>query len=583
MRRALVSAAVGSFVLILALAAPSGTRSATCQPARPGYARLLLADETLRAYYRLDETTGSSACDTEGSSPGTYAGQYSLGHSGALAPADNDLAAQFLGTGTARMASSDALNPRDAVTVEAWVQPTSIAPSETVLRKDSQYLLRLVNGSVVFRIWTSSGIFELASPAVMRTTYYQHLVAVYDGTRMRIYRNGSEIASRSASGQLNATGSALYLGSSSGSYDFYTGRLDEVAIYGAALSSGAVQDHYTAARSSSAESYVGCGFGGYAAGAWPSGCWRPYSVASPFNRRLPAAPRVAADSQAVVARVLGFGPIRHLTAGQADTPDDYSHPTYYAQPGDPVFTLHCYEASWGTCPIEGHQIRIPDAARPAAGQDAHLTVVEQDSGWEYDLYKVRSKPAGGGLLEFRWGGRTRIDGLGLRSGGTAAQFGNLGGLIRAAELAAGHIDHALFMTVQCDAGRYVYPARGVGTSCAEIGQPNADAPPMGAHFQLAMSADQIDALPVPAWKKTVLRAMATYGMFVGDTGGGSWGVMAQSGSTFTSFGYPDPMVDFARANGWIPYDNLWVGNLRDGIDWSRYLRVIDPCVSQGTC
>lgn len=326
----------------------------------------------------------------------------------------------------------------------------------------------------------------------------------------------------------------------------------------------------------------GCGFGRFRAGAWPSGCWRPYSATSPFNSPLSAAPRVADNSDRVVARMLGFGSAQHFVAGLADTDDDYWHPTYWSQPGDPLFRLHCYERSWGTCEVEGHRIRVPNAARPAAGGDGHLTVVDQDTGWEYDLYEVRSKPAGGGLLQFRWGGRTRIDGDGLRSGATAANFGNLAGVIRTAELAAGRINHALFLVVRCSSGRVVYPARGAGRSCAELGLPTHDAPPMGARFQLAMSVAEIDALAVPEWKKTILRAMATYGMFVGDTGGGSWGTKMESGSTFTSFGYPDPLVRFAQANGWTHDEDVWVGKLHDGVDWTR-LRMIDPCVTRRAC
>lgn len=336
-------------------------------------------------------------------------------------------------------------------------------------------------------------------------------------------------------------------------------------------------------RAAARTGVYGCGYGRFARGRWPSGCWRPYSMGSPFNRVLPAAARLAPDSAAVVGRVLGFGRARHLVAGYADTPDDFDHPTYWSRRGDPVFRLHCYEASWGRCPIEGLEIRVPDAARAAAGADGHLTVVDQDSGWEYDLYKVRSKPAGGGLLEFRWGGRTRIDGDGLGSAATAARFGSLAGMVRVAELASGRIDHALFATVRCDAGRFVYPARGMGTSCASVGLPVDGAPPMGARLRLAMTPEEIDALPVPAWKKTILRAMATYGMFVGDTGGGSWGIRMESGSTFTSFGVADPLVAFARTNGWTPYENVRVGRLADGVDWPSRLRVIDPCVTQRTC
>jgi hypothetical protein len=328
---------------------------------------------------------------------------------------------------------------------------------------------------------------------------------------------------------------------------------------------------------------VSCGFGDFRAGAWPDGCWRPYGPTSPFNQPLPSTPRLADDSAQIVARLLSFGRLDHLVAGEADTPNDFGHPTFYSQPGDPVFRLHCYETAWGRCDIEDEEIRIPDAARPASGGDSHLTVVDQQSGWEYDLYKVRSKPPGGGTLEFRWGGRTRIDGDGLGSDATAARFGNLAGIIRASELDAGHIDHALFMVARCDAGRWVYPAQKGGRSCDVLGLSTTDAPPMGTRLQLAMSSEQINALQVPSWKKTILRAMATYGAIFGDTGGGGWGVQAESGTTYTSFGAPDPLVTFAQANGWTPYDGRYIANLRSGIDWARYLRVIDPCVSRGTC
>jgi len=106
---------------------------------------------------------------------------------------------------------------------------------------------------------------------------------------------------------------------------------------------------------------------------------------------------------------------------------------------------------------------------------------------------------------------------------------------------------------------------------------------MGSRLQLNMSAAQIDALAVPAWKKTILKAMATYGMYFGDTGGGAWGIQAESGSTYTSFGKEDAMVTFARNNGVPTYNGNYVFNIRDGVDWAKYLRLIPPCTTQGTC
>jgi hypothetical protein len=115
-------------------------------------------------------------------------------------------------------------------------------------------------------------------------------------------------------------------------------------------------------------------------------------------------------------------------------------------------------------------------------------------------------------------------------------------------------------------------------------------PPMGTRFQLAMTDSQIDALAVPDWKKAILRALKNYGGYLGDSTSSPWTVMSfESGSTYTSFGYEDPMVTFAKTHGLPSYYDSSVGrtiyyyDLRSAVDWSRYLRVVDPCVTQGTC
>jgi hypothetical protein len=326
-----------------------------------------------------------------------------------------------------------------------------------------------------------------------------------------------------------------------------------------------------------------CGFGTFGPGNWPPACWRPYSAASPFNQPLPENARERPDSAALVGRLLSFGPLQHLTAGVAETARDDGKPTYFSGSADPVYRVHC-TAPWGRCPLEGRRVRVPAAAVPAGGEDAHMTIIDQRTGWEDDLWHVRDKPRRAGTLTIGWGGRLRIDGNGLGSDAVAARYGAMAGQIRAEELDAGAIEHALFLVVRCDSGQFVYPAAKSGRSCGQAGQPVRGAPPMGTRFQLAMSPEEIDALPVPDYKKTILRAMARYGMFVGDTGG-TWSVKTESGTMYTSLGYEDRWVALARRLG-VPYyrpHHLFVFDLRSGVDWPRYLRVIDPCVSRGTC
>ncbi len=311
-------------------------------------------------------------------------------------------------------------------------------------------------------------------------------------------------------------------------------------------------------------------------------CWRPYSASSPFNTALAAGTALAPDSAQIVQSWLatwssGGSSTPRFAVGNADSREDYDHPVYYGQPGDPTYTVHCAE-SWGRCPVEGMQIHVPGAASPAGGSDGHMAVIDQSSGWEYDFWQVRQKPEGGGTLTVSWGGRTRIDGEGLGSPATAANFGLAAGIIRPQELAAGRIDHALFMVVKCTNGRAVWPAASnSGRSCASMGLSDANAPAMGQHFFLDMSEAQIDALAEPAWQRTILRAMARYGLYVGDTGGGF--LKIESGSSYTSFGLTDPWVGIAREAGLSPWHDgstgkdVYTFDLSKAVDWAGRLKV----------
>ena len=297
---------------------------------------------------------------------------------------------------------------------------------------------------------------------------------------------------------------------------------------------------------------------------------------------MPAGAPLHPRSGRIVSQLLSWGRAQDLLAGHSGTSADYYHPIYFSSASDPVFELDATR-DWGISDIEGHRIRIPDAARPAGGGDGHLSVITED-GWEYDLWTVSSKPRGGGRLRFGWGGRTRIDGDGLGSNATAAHYALSAGVIRAPELEAGRIDHALFIGVRCTAAgdKAVYPAApGTGEPCAGS---DSDAPPMGSRFVLDMSDAEIDALRVPAWKKAILRAMSSYGMIVGDAiGSGAWGLQFESGSSYTSFGRPDPFASFARQAGVGTWEGMYAFNVQDGVDWESKLRLVAPCVSSGTC
>lgn len=327
------------------------------------------------------------------------------------------------------------------------------------------------------------------------------------------------------------------------------------------------------------------GFGSFSAKHQPGPCWRPYSPESPFNQPIPADAKARLDSVAIVNQLTRGVPISNFYSG--DPHHDDGVPVYWSRPGDPVYTLHCIE-DWGHCDLEGLQIHVPAAARPSgrwvatpnADHDAHMAIVDQRTGWEYDLWNVRHKGAKGGQLTFGWGGRVRMDGLGLRGYANAAGYGLLGGLARISELRSGVINHALLLAVPCS-GRFVYPALQGSTSCADAGIADTAPPPLGSRFQLTMSDTEIQQLGLPRWKEGLLLALHRYGAYVSDTTGDrrSWGIEVESPQSYTSFRLANPLVSYGRSLGYDVAD-FWDDGFQavhfpipTGIDWSR-MRVI---------
>jgi acid phosphatase type 7 len=218
-----------------------------CSP-RSAYTDAVMSAPGPVGYWRLGEASGTTACDSIGTSNGTYRYGYRLAQPGLLVGDGNTSVALDGTSGSLNIPSVTRLNPGGAFSLEAWVNPATVTTSQTVMRKEGQFLLRLTSGSAVFRVWWNDGTYsELSSPNVLEAGVAQHLVASYDKTAMRLYRNGTAIASRAAT-KTPATGNNAILVGQSGGYDYFSGRLDELAQYDVALSAAAVSDHYIAGR-----------------------------------------------------------------------------------------------------------------------------------------------------------------------------------------------------------------------------------------------------------------------------------------------------------------------------------------------
>jgi hypothetical protein len=151
-------------------------------------------------------------------------------------------------------------------------------------------------------------------------------------------------------------------------------------------------------------------------------------------------------------------------------------------------------------------------------------------------------------------------------------------LIRGHELQNGVINHALLVTFRCDNGTHVYPATGNGYACSNT----TDAPAEGQRFQLRMTDAEVNALAVPAYRKTILRAMIHYGFFLMETGGSPWDLEFEPGLDYLAFGYTNPLVTYALSAGIPGSGGVYTLSFNGGVDWRR-LQVVAVCVTQRSC
>lgn len=176
----------------------------------------------------------------------------------------------------------------------------------------------------------------------------------------------------------------------------------------------------------------------------------------------------------------------------------------------------------------GLSIPLDPTWLPAPGTDAHLCVVDTD-GLEYSFWEYTggANPTAGGA------GVTDTNSSEITSrfqGATAARFSRLAGLIRIEEWERGFIDHAIFIassiTKPGSPPPFRFPAK-------QSDGKNLDGAPLnacleeGARLQLDPNFDVDAQAGWQPWHRIVAKAMQTYGMYVGDTGGALLSIPAE--------------------------------------------------------
>jgi hypothetical protein len=214
------------------------------------YSSAVLADSPA-GYWRLGEKTGTTAGDSAGTNPGTYRNGVALDVPSLLTSDPGNSAAGFNGVNNhVGIPDAVAVSPTAALSLEAWIKPDVVPAAgsfASVATKEGSYSMQFNGPRLEFTIIQSGVRLRCQAPAgavVAGQTY--HAVGTYDGSFIRLYLNGAQVATLAASGPATVSSAPLTIGAWSATEEFMKGTIDEVALYGGALPGARVQAHYAA-------------------------------------------------------------------------------------------------------------------------------------------------------------------------------------------------------------------------------------------------------------------------------------------------------------------------------------------------
>jgi len=195
------------------------------------------------AAYSFDEGSGETVEDSAGDHDGTIEGASwaSVGKYGSALEFDgeNDLVS---------IADAADLDLTASFTLEAWVRPESTANWRAVLSKGEvieesnagYLLLARGEGGKARGYAAGTTVKAVTAPTELPIETWSHLAFTSDGTTMRLYIDGTEVASSEATAA-KATAADLEIGHWPSLNTYFNGLIDEVRIYDEALSESAIQ------------------------------------------------------------------------------------------------------------------------------------------------------------------------------------------------------------------------------------------------------------------------------------------------------------------------------------------------------
>jgi hypothetical protein len=216
------------------------------------------AGSGLLAYYTFDQTSGTTAVDSSGNArTGTLNGPAwtsgRVGSGALLFDNANDRVSLPLDIPGAK---------GPAITVSAWVRPSTIANGGVIVAKDrsgfTQWTLRMdgrggnnLKNNLVFAVGAGGKVVTAISDSeVMADLNWHHVVGVYDGAQVYVYMDGTtrDSTPNLLTGTITNYSHQVCIGTSGATCNesaFFGGLIDDVRVYSRALTPAEIWELYS--------------------------------------------------------------------------------------------------------------------------------------------------------------------------------------------------------------------------------------------------------------------------------------------------------------------------------------------------
>lgn len=215
------------------------------------YANLVGRSNPL-SYWRLGESLGNTCYDYIGQNHLAKGSGVTLAQAGPLG--DGNYAALFDGTSNAELTTSSGVNPwsgASSISFEAWVYNASwqAATHEMIISLGAQGIYMSVSSTkLIMSIHLGSQFTNTALVALATNTWIHIACTWTSGDYLRLYVNGVEVAGDNPTVRTGTISSSanIFVGAFGGTALFYSGVLDEVALYLRKLTATEINNHYAA-------------------------------------------------------------------------------------------------------------------------------------------------------------------------------------------------------------------------------------------------------------------------------------------------------------------------------------------------